>query len=877
MRRLRVLVYRIASLFGENRRDRELADEIESNLQFHIADNLRAGMTAEEARRQALIRLGGIEQAKEGIRDQRGLPIAERVGKDLHYALRMFRKSPGFTLFAGAALALGIAATTAIFSIADAVLLRPFPYRNPSRLVTVWEDDTAYGFPRNNGSPFAFTEWRQRNHVFEDMAALTYDSLNLTGHGAPEYLHADTVTPNFFSVLGVNAVEGRTFTADDGRPGAPLTTVLSFGLWTRQFAADPKIVGRDVLLNGAKYTVIGVMPRRFLFLDSEIDLWVPAQWTSELIERRKTDRFLTIVARLKPGIGVDRANSEMADLGKQLSAEHVWDGNAVAVPLREQVSGDVRPAVLLLLGAVGFLLLIACANIANLLLARASTRTREMALRVALGASRRRVMEQVLVESVLLSCVAGAAGLALAMWATRFVTTLIPPGIADGVQVDGSVLAFAAAASIATGILFGILPAWRASQVNLVGSLKQGGAQSGIGAAGHRVRDVLVIAEVSLAVVLLAGAALMVRSFEKLYHQDPGFRAEHVLTLQTALPRPKYDDFGRRRAFYREVVQRVESLPGVAAAGYATDLPLANAGGGSLVTVENKPVDPKHMLIANVRVVTPDYFRAVGMTLRQGRLLADSDGADAPKVVVINQTLADNYWPGKNPIGRRFKRGLLETNSPWWTVVGVVADMRQGGMAVPVRPEAYFSTEQADFFAPDSLAVRTVGDPAGVASEVRKQIWAVDPDQPVASVMPMTELVDASVAPSRTNTLLLAGFGFMGLLLSALGIYGVLAFAVTQSTREIGVRVALGARPGDILGDIVGSGLRLFAIGLAIGLAASIALSRLLSHMLFEIKPGDPWSYAAMIIVLGTVTLLACYIPARRATKVEPMVALRYE
>jgi predicted permease len=373
------------------------------------------------------------------------------------------------------------------------------------------------------------------------------------------------------------------------------------------------------------------------------------------------------------------------------------------------------------------------------------------------------------------------------------------------------------------------------------------------------------------------GAALMLRSFQKLYHQDPGFRADHVLTLQTTLPHPKYDDFARRTQFYREVVQRVETLPGVAAAGYATYLPLADSGGGSLVTVENRPVDPKHMLIANVRVVTPDYFRAVGMNVRRGRLLDHSDGSDAPKAVVVNEIMARTYWPGMDPVGRRFKRGLLKSNAPWWTVVGVVEDMRQGGMDVPVRPEAYFPSEQADFFRPDSLAVRTTGSPLSVANEVRQQIWAIDKDQPVANVTTLDELVDSSVAQPRMNTLLLGGFAGIGLLLAALGIYAVLSFAVTQRTREIGVRIALGATAQDVLRMVLANGGLLFLMGAAIGLAAAVAMSRLVSHLLFEVSPGDPVSYVSVVGVFAIIALLACYIPARRAAKVDPMVALRYE
>jgi predicted permease len=797
--------------------------------------------------------------------------------QDLRYAFRQLRKSPGFTLFAGAALALGIAATSAVFSVTDAVLLRPLSYRDPSRLVMIWQDDTNFGFPRNNPTPFAFTQWKERNRVFEDMAALRHDSLNLTGHGEPEYLQTDSVTANFFSVLGVSPVRGRTFSSDDGRPGASLTVVLSYGLWVRRFEADPQIVGQDLLLSGAKHTVIGVMPRGFRFLDPEIDAWTPFQWTSQFIENEKTNHYLTMVGRLKGSISVGQAQAEMAALGKQLAVTDPWDSGAVLVPLKEQVSGNVRPVILVLLGAVAFLLLIACANVANLSLARGSARAREIALRLALGADRRRLVRQLLTESLLLSCVAGAAGLLLAFWGIRFFALLVPSGTSATPHLDPRLLVFTMSVSILTGVLFGVAPALRASRTAVLGHIKEGGAQSGIGAGGHGLRHILVVAEVALTLVLLTGAALMLRSFEKLYTQDPGFRADRVLTLQTRLPYPKYDEFARRTQFYREVVQRVKTLPGVAAAGYATDLPLTAWGNGSLVTVENRPVDPKHMLISNIRVITPDYFRAIGMKLVNGRLLAQADSADAPKTVVVNETMARTYWPGMDPVGRRFKRGVADANSPWWTVVGVIADMRQGGMDVPVRPEAYFPFEQADFFSPGSLAVRTTGDPLSLINEVRQQVSQVDKDQPIANVQTMTDLVDSSIARPRMNTFLLGGFAGIALLLAALGIYAVLSFAVTQRTREIGVRVALGARFGDVLRMVLASGARLFVAGAATGLVAAISLSRLISHLLFEISPGDLASYASVIVGFGVIAFLACYIPARRAAKVDPMVALRYE
>jgi predicted permease len=874
--RLRTWMSRLWSSPRRRRLDRDFAEELETHAALLADEHRQRGVPADEARRQARVALGGVTQLRESHHDQRGLPLLDRLAQDLRFALRMFAKSPGFTLFAGAALALGIGATTAVFSVADAILIRPLPYADPSRLVMIWEDDTKYGFPQNNGSPFAFEQWRQRNQVLDDMAALTHDSFDLVGQGEPQYLLADTVTANFFSVLGVAPIAGRTFSETDGRPGAPLTAVLSYGLWTQVFGGDPRVVGRDVILSGAKYTVIGIMPRGFRFIDP-IDVWVPSQWTAAFIENRKTDHFLTMVGRLRSGESLAQARAGLSALGQQLSAAHVWDASPVLVPLREQLAGESRRAVIVLLGAVAFLLLIACANVANLLLARGSARTREMAVRLAIGASRRRVVEQMLVESVVLSLGAGAAGLWLGGAATTLLARLIPPGFSTGEAglINEAVLAFSASVSIATGVLFGILPALRSSQVHVAASLREGSPQAGSG--GRRLRDVLVVAEVAVAVILLAGASLMIRSFEKLIRQDPGFRPDHVLTAKTELPRPKYSDAGRRREFYRAALQRIEHLPGIVAAGYTTNLPLADSGGGSLVTVENRPVDPDHFLIANVRVVSPGYFRAVGMTLREGRLLNQADGPDSLKVIVVNDAMARAYWPGQDPIGRRLKRGFLATNTPWYTVVGVIADMRQGGMDVPVRPEAYFPVEQVDFFAPSALAVRTSGDPLAIAPLVRQAVWAVDKEQPVASMMTLAHLVDHSVSPVRVQTVLFGGFAALALLLASLGIYGVLSFAVTARVREIGVRVALGARPSDVLRMIAAHGLKLFTAGMAIGLAAALALSQLMTHLLFGITPTDPLSYATVGAVLAAVTLVACYVPARRATAIDPLKALRWE
>lgn len=885
--RFRAWLSRMWSWPRRERLDRDFAEELETHAALLADDHARQGLPPAEAQRRARLVLGSVTQLREAHRDQRGLPLFDRLAQDMRFAVRMFAKSPGFTLFAGAALALGIGATTAVFSVADRVLIRPLPYRDPSRLVMVWQDDTAFGFPRNNPTPWTFTEWRARNHVFEDMAAISHTSLNLLGHGEPENLRATTVSPRFFQVLGVQAAAGRTFVDDDGRPGAPRTAVLSYSLWTRRFGADPAVVGQVINLSGTPYSVVGIMPRGFQYVDpqccgpasdsaQQIDLWIPTQWTREFVQANQTSHFLKIVGRLRTGITSAQANAEMAGLGRQIASTGYGDGAAVVVPLHEQMIGASGGPLLALLGAVAFLLLISCANIANLLLARSSSRTREMAVRLALGASRRRVVEQLLVESVMLSVTAGVVGLVLAGTMSAVLLHLVPPGF-SGPSVegfDGIVLAFCAGISIATGIVFGLLPALRSSHIRLAPALREGSAQAGGG--GQRLRGALVIIEVATAVILLSGAALMIRSFEKLVHQDPGFTADRVLTLETPLPQPRYAEPGRRRAFYRDVLQRLQNLPGVTAAGYSTFLPLASAAGGALVTVENRPIDPHHVPIINVRVVTPGYFPAVGMRLTRGRLVSPDDTPESLKILVINETMARMYWPAAEPIGRRLRVGAT-AQAPWVTVVGVVADMRQGGLDVPIRPEGYFPVTQFDSFAPDALAIRTSGDSLSIADAVRQQIWMVDKEQPVVGMATLGQLVDGSVLPARMQAALFGGFGGIALVLAALGIYAVLSFTVTQRIREIGVRVALGAQPRNVLAMIISQGLKLFGAGLVIGIVAAVGLSHLIAHLLFGVTATDPVSFAAVIGTLLAVTLVACYVPARRAVAIDPLRALRWE
>jgi predicted permease len=888
MRWMKKSSHRIRSLFRKDIVEQELDQELQFHVEHQIAENIAAGMTAEEARRVAVRGFGGVEKLKEECRDERRVHSIETLAQDLRYATRTLRKNPGFAFFAVVVLALGIAASTAIFSVVDAVLLRPLPYRDAKQLVMVWENADAYGFPHDTPSPGDFSDWRARNQVFEDMAALTFGgSFDLTGEGTPEELSGKVVTTNLFSVLGVTPFLGRDFRTEDGVPGAARAVILNFGLWMRRFGGDPHIAGKQIWLNNEKCTIVGVMGRGFQFQDRDAELWVPARFTPEESANHGS-HFLNVVARLKLGVRLETANSNLSTIAKLIEAEHPNENariGAYAVPLREEISGDRRPVLLVLVGAVCFVLLIACANVANLLLARASGRQREIAMRLTLGASRWRVIRQMLTESGLIALIAGAAGLLLSVGGTRFLASLIPDGIAplNAGTVNGSVLSFTIATSLATGLSFGIIPASRISRVDLIGSLKQGGGKSGVGRGGRGLRDALVVCEVALAIVLLAGATLMIRSFENLFHLDKGFLTDRVLAVRTPLPKPKYEEFSRRSSFYRNVLARIESLPGVLSAGYTTWVPLTNAGGAAGIEIQgHAQPEPGQLPIPNVRFVSAHYFQALQMRLIEGRLLDERDGTDTPPVAVINQTAARRFWPGENPIGSHLRHYDVPNNGPWLTIVGIVGDVHQVGLDAPPRPEMYLPYTQQEVFAPGAydpeyLAVRSSGDPMRLADAVRDQVWAVDKEQPVAGVMPLENLVEDNLAPRRIQASLLGAFAGMALLLATLGIYAVLSFVVTQRTQEIGVRVALGAEPGDVMRAVLSQGMKLFAIGAVSGLAAALALARTLQHSLYGVSASDPISFGGVMVLLAGVTALACYVPARRAMRVDPMVALRYE
>jgi predicted permease len=822
--------------------------------------------------------------------DENGVSKMRTLLQDVRYGLRVLWQKPGFTAVAVLTLALGIGANTAVFSLVSAVLVRPLKYREAERLVMVWEDGTAAGFPRDGPSVGNFADWRAQNKVFEEMAAYDQRTFDLTGEGGePEKIFGLGVTSNFFPLLGAEPARGRLLLPEEDRPGAARVALISHGLWQRRFGGERSAVGGEVLLNGEPYTVVGVMPADFQFAYPAVELWVPVAFTPEQLANHAV-HYLEVVARLKPGVTVEQAKADLDAVARGISEAHPDDAanlRAALAPLREYLAGNVRTPLLLLLAAVALVLLIACANVAGVLLSRAAARRREIAVRAALGASRLRIVRQLMTESALLSAAGGALGTLLALWTFAFLGQLVPAGMRATAEprLDSAVLWFTLAVSLAASFAFGLAPALQASKTDLNDALKQAGGRGGA-SSGRRLRGAFVVAEVALALVLLVGAGLVVRTLHNLRGQYAGLKPESVLTARTQLADNRYREPARRAAFYDGVLERVKSLPGVVAAGYTTAVPLTRKGGANGLSVEGKDNGPDANWNANHRQVSPDYFRAVGLTVREGRPLEERDGEGSPPVAVINETMARSFWPDETAVGKRFKVGLPDSPQPWLTVVGVVEDVRQMASDEPVKAEMYVPYRQAaahwkssiySWFTPRDLVVRTSVEPASVAPAVREAVREVDPYQPVSGVRTLEEVLGRDTAQRRLNVILLASFAGLALLLAALGIYGVLAYFVVQHTPEIGVRMALGASPGDVLRMVVGRGMRLALAGVGCGLVAAFALTRLIESQLFGVSASDPVTFAGIALLLAAVALLACYLPARRATKVDPMVALRYE
>ena len=804
----------------------------------------------------------------------------ETLLQDLRFSLRMLVKNPGFTAVAAITLALGIGANTAIFSVVNAVLLRPLPYRDPSRLVLM--NESSKQLPDMSVSYPNYLDWRDRSRSFERIAAVQPAQYTLSGVERPERLGGWNVTADFFPTLGVTPAVGRGLTPQDDRPGAPPVALLTYGLWQRRFGGDPSVVGRALTLSGRSVAVIGVLPASFRFYYGDADLFLPLGLDADSLQERNEHPGIYVVARLRPEATAQTAFADMDAIARGLEKEHpeTNSGNRVAVKLlQDDVVSILRPVLVVLAGAVGFVLLIACANVANLLLARASTREKEIAIRRALGASRRRVLLQVMTESALLSLFGGGLGLLLAAWLSDVLLSLVPAGLPrlDEVRLDGTVLGFTLALSLLTGLVFGIAPAWQASRSDVLEPLKETARGSSSGRGQQRFRSVLVVSEVALALVLLAGAGLMARSFERLQEVRPGFRPGNVLSAQLVLPELKYKTKAEINSFADRLVARVEALPGVEAAGTVNPLPLTQEGWQTDYQIEGRPVPARgEAPNSDYHVVSGAYFKAMGIPLVRGRLFDDSDREDTTPVVLVNETLARRWWPAGDAVGKRMRTGSVDQPGPWMTVAGVVGDVRQYGLDQEQKTQ-FYRTERQVALHPMSLVLRAQGDPEALASALRGAVQSIDPDQPIYNVRSMDSLLATTLAPRRLSLLLLATFAVTALVLAGVGIYGVLAYSVTQRTHEIGIRMALGARRADVLVMVLRQGLRLVLAGAALGVAAAFGLTRLMSSLLFGVSPTDPATLGAVCLVLVGVALLACLVPARRASGVDPMIALRCE
>ena len=793
---------------------------------------------------------------------------------DVRYAVRQLLKNPGFTAVAALTLALGVGATTAIFSVVNGVLLRPLPYADPDALVRVHEVLPQYG--RFSVAPATFLDWRAQNQVFERTAAYGSSSATFADTDTPERITGAVVSWDMFELLGVAPAEGGGFTADQDLPGAPGVMVIAHGLWVDRFAADPGVIGRSIPVNGQPVTIVGVMPEGFYFPTRAVEFWRPLPIDPASASRG--GHFLGVVARLRPDAGLDQAQVEMQGISERLAREYPESSageSAEVVPLLDQVVGTVRPALLTLLAAVGVVVLIACANVANLLLVRASAREKEVAIRAALGAARRRLALQMLAESVVLAAVGGLLGVLLAYAAIVPIQTLGAssiPRVAD-ISIDWRVLGFAAAASIATGLLFGLAPAWHAARGGIGATLKDS-SRGSTGAGSRWLRSGLLVAEVALSIVLLVGATLLLRSFARLTDVDPGFDAAQVLAFQVSLPQASYGENGARIGFYDRLLESLEALPGVTRAGMVQTLPVR---GSYVLTFDvdgRPPAQPGQETSANHRVVSPGYFDALGIPLRRGRLLSPQDAETAQMAAVVDEAFVARHFPDEDPIGRGLDIG--NGTDGYYRIVGVVGNVRHAGLSADPAPTMYVPYKQ-DVFSTMWIAARTGGDPAMLSGSVRDVVRQIDRTLPAYSIVPLADVIDQSVAQQRFSMLLLTVFAGVALVLSAVGLYGVVAYSVSQRTREIGLRMAIGAQPGDVVRMILGGGMKLAAVGVVIGLAGAVALARFVESLLFEIAPFDVVSYAATAAVLLAVSALACYVPARRAMRVDPLVALQAE
>ena len=797
--------------------------------------------------------------------------------KDVRFGLRTLAKSPGTTLAALLALALGIGANTAIFSVVNSVLLQPMPYPDSERLVLVWESNPELGFPRFTVAPPNFLDWRQQSRSFEDLAAVEFARFSLTGGEQPQAVQGARVSSSFFRLMRSEPSPGRGFRPEEDRPGAPPVAVISRALWQSRFGSDPAVVGQPIQIDGQSHTVVGIAPEGFDFpFDRQI--WVPI--TADLASQGRGAHYLLVIGRLKDGVSAEEAGTEIGGIAGRLAKAYP-DSNsgwgAYVVPLHESAVENIKPALVILLVFVSFVLLIACANVANLLLARVVAREREIALRTALGAGRTRLIRQMLTETLVLFLSGGALGLLLAYWGTKALIALNPEGIprAEEIGLDGGVLLFTLLVSLATGLLFGLVPALSAAGRQLVESLKEGGRAMAGGVRGRFVRNTLIAGQVALTLILLVGAGLLIQSFARLQAVDPGFQPEGVLAVSYSLPQSSYAE-PQQIAFAQQLLERVQALPGVTSAATVYPLPLSGENMVLAFAVEGRPAPPPNEVpSANVRAISTGYFRTMGIPILEGRAFTDRDDRRAPRVAIINRTMAKRVWSGESALGKRFTfDDPGQPDAQWLTVVGVVGEVRHATLSQEAGSEAYWPQYQNPI-ADATVMVRTASDPTALAGPIREQVKALDPNLPVDQIRTLDDLVTASLSQSRFKTVLLSIFAGLALVLAAVGIYGVVSYSVSQRTHEIGIRMALGAERRSVLRLVVRQGMALVLAGLAVGLAGAWFGSRYLEDQVYGVSAKDPVTFLAVPLVLAAVALIANYLPARRATRVDPLVALR--
>ena len=887
MKWFNISVARLRALVHRERVIDDIDQEFDAHIELATRANVERGMAAAEARRAALRSFGNFGSARDAAYQVKGGGMIETLVQDIRYALRGLARQKTFTIVAVVTLALGIGANTAIFSVVNELLLRPLPYADAERLVMLWEV-TPEGRHQNTISRANFRAWREQGAGFESMAAFSDQRLNLTGAGEAEEVSVQFATPELFHVLGIEPIVGRTFNAEDARENTPNIAVLGYNFWQRRFGGDRQIVGKPITLNGNPFTVIGVAPPGFQWhIRQRSGTGRPAEiWT--VLDMPPGEgpgsrgRFLSAVARLRPGVSLQQAEAEMKTIAArtELDAPRFNKGyTAEVIPLRDQFVGKVRFALWVILGAVGFVLLIACANVANLLLARAAAREKEIALRAALGAGRWRIVRQLLTESLLLAFFGSVFGLALAWWGIKALVAISPRDLINlqHVGLDFTVLIWTIVISLVTGIVFGLVPALEASRLNLNDALKEGKGAEGQSTRSRRLRGALVVAEVALALILLASAGLLVKSFGQLQKIDRGFQSDNLLTMVVRLPEAKYKDDQQLVSFFRRATERIRALPGVKSVGMVNYLPLyGGLGAQTGYTVEGRPEPaPGQEPPTHVRVTDANYFSTMQIPLLRGRNFTEQEVSEARHVVLISESLARQHFPGEDPIGKRITVPMSDKPAPT-EIIGIVGDVRYESLVDQPEPTTYFPHPELTYpFM--TLVIRTTGEPTAIAPAVQRELREIDPDQPVSDLRTMNQVMADTVSRARFNTLLLALFAALATILAAVGIFGVMNYSLTLRTREIGLRMALGAQRSGVLLLILKQGLMLTLIGAAIGLVGALALTRLMTSMLFEVNAADPVTFGAIVLLLMVVSLIACYLPARRATRIDPMIALRSE